>query len=81
MGISETRAERTDPEQRYMTAEQVTRELPVAKATLAKWRWNGTGPNYVKLGARVMYRRVDLDAWIASNTRSPAAADHTGGTK
>ncbi len=58
-----------------MTAEQVTRELPVAKATLAKWRWNGTGPSYVKLGARVMYRRVDLDAWIASNTRSPTAAN------
>ena len=75
MSIPETSAERVDPEQRYMTAEQVTRELPVAKATLAKWRWNGTGPNYVKLGARVMYRRVDLDAWIASNVHSPTTAN------
>ncbi len=75
MALSETSAERLDPGQGYMTAEQVTRELPVAKATLAKWRWNGTGPNYIKCGSKVVYRRADLDAWIASNTRAPTAAN------
>jgi hypothetical protein len=64
-----------DPGQRFLSVDDVTNELPIAKATLAKWRWNGSGPAFVKLGARVMYRRADLDAWIAGNTRSPAAAN------
>lgn len=64
----------TDHGQRFMSVDDVINELPIAKATLAKWRWNGNGPAFVKLGARVMYRRDDLEAWIASNTRAPANA-------
>ena len=58
-----------------MTTDDVVQETTIAKATLAKWRCYGTGPDWVKLGARVMYRRIDLDAWIASNTRTPTAAN------
>ena len=35
-------------------------------STLARWRTNGAGPSYVKLGVRVAYRGEDLNAWIAS---------------
>ncbi|TAN10028.1 MAG: DNA-binding protein [Burkholderiaceae bacterium] len=33
--------------------------------TLRNWRWNGTGPVYCKIGARmVRYRRADLARFI-----------------
>jgi hypothetical protein len=38
--------------------------------TLAKWRHYGEGPAYIKIGARVMYAKTDLDDWIASRRRS-----------
>lgn len=64
-----------DPGQRFMSVDDVTKELPIAKATLAKWRWNGSGPAFCKLGNRVVYKRADLEAWIAGNTRLPSAAN------
>ncbi len=32
----------------------------VTIATLSQWRWNGRGPQYLKLGRRVMYRIQDI---------------------
>jgi hypothetical protein len=45
------------------------RHLGVSEAFLERKRCTGGGPAYVKLGARVTYRRADLDAWIAVNRR------------
>lgn len=43
-------------------------ERPVATETLRWWRHLGRGPNYVKIGRRVLYRRDDLDAFIAKGS-------------
>ncbi|MBI5443606.1 MAG: DNA-binding protein [Deltaproteobacteria bacterium] len=32
----------------------------------ANLRLRGKGPKYIKLNGRIRYRRVDLDAWLAS---------------
>ena len=37
--------------------------LGVARATLAKMRCWGGGPEYLKLGRKVAYERGALDAW------------------
>jgi predicted DNA-binding transcriptional regulator AlpA len=51
------------------------RELGVAPATLAAWRSRGTGPTFVKLGAKlVRYRRADLSSFITLHRRGPAGA-------
>lgn len=43
----------------------------LGKPTLERFRITGSGPVYVKLGSAVRYRKVDLDAWLASRaTRS-----------
>jgi excisionase family DNA binding protein len=43
----------------------------LGKPTLERFRINGDGPNYCKLGGAVRYRRSDLDAWLESRiTRS-----------
>ena len=41
--------------------------------TLERWRATGRGPKFVKLGRRVAYRLVDLEAFVAAGVRS-----HTG---
>lgn len=43
--------------------------LAVPAGTLANWRCDGRteGPAYVKVGAKVVYRVADLDAWLLKN--------------
>ena len=36
----------------------------ISKSSLNKLRVYGGGPLYIKVGARVIYDRVDLDAWL-----------------
>jgi hypothetical protein len=58
-----------------LTPADVGASYQIPKATLAKWRWKGVGPRYVKLGAKVLYRPEDLDAWISSCERGPDPAN------
>jgi hypothetical protein len=48
----------------------------LAVATLAKLRCIGGGPEYLKLGRKVVYRRTDLATWLnarrVSNTTESA---------
>ena len=46
----------------------------IPTATAAKWRWNGTGPAFVKFGSRVLYRKADVEQWIAANVRTSTSA-------
>lgn len=34
-----------------------------SEACLERWRSDGTGPQYLKLGGRVMYRLADVEAY------------------
>lgn len=38
--------------------------LGVSPRTIEKWRLEGRGPKYCKLGRRVTYRLPDLDAYL-----------------
>jgi predicted DNA-binding transcriptional regulator AlpA len=38
----------------------------VTKRTLDNWRWQRRGPRYVKVGGRVVYRRSDLETFMAA---------------
>jgi predicted DNA-binding transcriptional regulator AlpA len=43
--------------------------LSVSLSLLKKWRMQGDGPRYVRLGGRAIgYRRTDLSDWIAART-------------
>lgn len=45
----------------------------IPEATLAVWRCtNRVKLPFVRIGGRVMYRRVDLDEFIAKNVRNAA---------
>lgn len=37
--------------------------------TLSQWRWNGRGPQFLKLGGRILYRIQDIEAFEINNLR------------
>lgn len=43
--------------------------LGISRKTLQKWRSLGLGPNYLKLGAKVVYRIEDVNAYIQRSLR------------
>lgn len=43
----------------------VARFLGVASNTLEKWRIQGRGPAYHRVGVFIRYRQSDIDAWLA----------------
>jgi len=52
--------------------------LGLSASTLNKWRTQGRGPQFVKLGRSVCYRTADLDSWLQDQTRSSTSEYNTG---
>jgi predicted DNA-binding transcriptional regulator AlpA len=48
-------------------------------STLEKLRVYGTGPAFYKLGRRVVYRRSDLESWMAACKRNSTSEAASGG--
>jgi len=66
-----TAAPSTDahPDSPMLTTVLAASYLGLSPATLETLRTRGGGPPFVKLGRRVVYRRTDLDEWLAHRTR------------
>jgi hypothetical protein len=47
----------------------------ISRSTLAKWRHFGKGPQFLRIGSRIAYRRSALDAWLAQQERR-STRDH-----
>lgn len=52
-----------DPPPRYLRTSEAARFLSLSGRTLEKHRTYGTGPEYHKIGGRVVYSVADLMAW------------------
>ncbi|MCK1595576.1 helix-turn-helix domain-containing protein [Bradyrhizobium sp. 164] len=37
--------------------------IGMTEGTMAKWRCAGTGPAYIRIGGRILYKEADLDAF------------------
>lgn len=61
-----------------ITPKQVQDEYGIAAKTLANYRWQGIGPEYVKAHpgqyGRVKYRRSAVEAWLTAATVTPGGA-------
>ena len=66
------RAEWLRDELDLLLEEDVANAIGVTTQTLATWRCEGYGPDYVKLGKQVFYRRETLRAWVGASTLSPS---------
>lgn len=58
---------------------QLAERWGLSTATLERWRTNGTGPKYIRLPGKVIYRLCDIetyenDSWCH---RLPSSAKHT----
>ena len=64
-----------------MTPDEAAKHLRLAKQTLARWRVEGHGPRFLRLGGnRIVYRPSDLDAWLdGRGAYSTAEADRLDG--
>jgi excisionase family DNA binding protein len=47
-----------------MTPTEVSEVLIVPEATLAKWRYEGTGPAYIRVGKHVRYPKDKFEEWL-----------------
>ncbi|WP_075657392.1 helix-turn-helix domain-containing protein [Pseudochrobactrum sp. B5] len=51
-----------------MDAVEAAIYLRTSTSTLAKYRMYGDGPTFIRQSSRkTLYRKTDLDAWLASN--------------
>lgn len=63
-------------EPRHFNQIDLARRWKMSPRTLERWRWLGTGPAYIKLGGKVIYRLEDVVAFEHRQTRT-ATADST----
>lgn len=53
-----------------LRVKEAANRLGLSASTLNKWRTQGRGPRFVKLGKAVCYRPADLDAWVSEQLKS-----------
>jgi predicted DNA-binding transcriptional regulator AlpA len=53
-----------------LTLAEVAAVLRTPVATLRYWRHLGVGPDGFRLGRRVVYRREDIDRWLATQRQA-----------
>jgi hypothetical protein len=70
-------------EDEFLTEEQLAMLLKVDKRTTMRWRFEGGGPSYVRVGirrGRVLYRRRDVDVWLTARTFKHIAEEAASGS-
>jgi excisionase family DNA binding protein len=58
----------------YMITREVAELLRTSPETLRYWAWQGKGPRSFKAGRRRLYRRADVEAWVAEREREASRA-------
>lgn len=59
---------------KWLTPSEVSEAIKIPEKTLAKWRSEGTGPEYTKPGKHVRYSAAKVDAWMNANCVTPRSA-------
>ncbi len=55
----------------HLNTSEVAAKTGVPEATLIRWRYEGSGPPFVRLGRLIRYPVDLLDAWLHSNLVTP----------
>jgi len=66
--LTEIRSPNAEGHRRYVTESQLADELRNSRRTLQRMRADGSGPLFLKVGRKVIYRWDDVEAWL--DTRS-----------
>ena len=54
-------------ENTLFTPSEVAKKYRIAVGTLANWRSQGRGPEYIKYGRKVLYPVSEMDKWCRLN--------------
>jgi hypothetical protein len=57
----------------YLSEHETAAQLDICVRTLRRWRDLKTGPAFVKIGRRTMYRRSTVAGWLAKQERAGSA--------
>jgi hypothetical protein len=53
-----------EPQRDLITTEEFAELVRCAPQTPRKWRVNGSGPPYLRVAGRILYRRDDVEDWL-----------------
>ncbi len=66
----------------HLDQKQLAVRWRISEASLERWRSEGIGPKFLKLGGRVIYREVDIEAYeescLVTSTKSVAVGRASG---
>lgn len=54
----------------YLNTKELAKHIKTSPRTLERWRTEGQGPKYYKLGRKVIYKSDDVIAYLESNKYS-----------
>jgi predicted DNA-binding transcriptional regulator AlpA len=60
----------------FLNTNQAASEFGLSQSWLAKLRLTGSGPQYMKVGKRVLYRRDEFERWIESHSRKSTSENN-----
>jgi hypothetical protein len=52
-------------EEKHINPVELARRWRLSPRTLERWRWQGKGPAYLKIGVRIVYRKDDIESFEA----------------
>jgi hypothetical protein len=56
----------TSNQKQWLSPKEASLVYGIGFSTFAKWRLQGAGPAYTKLGSKILYNRDDIDAFLKS---------------
>ena len=51
---------------KHLSQHELARRWAISPRTLERWRWTGSGPRYLKLNGRIVYREADVESFEAT---------------
>jgi predicted site-specific integrase-resolvase len=58
---------------RHLKQRDLADRWNISPRTLERWRWVGEGPQFIKIGGRVVYRLEDVEAFERNQLRASTA--------
>lgn len=62
---------------KHLNQLELSRRWAISPRTLERWRWQSFGPDFVKVGGRVLYRLSDVERYEIENLHQTSAATVT----
>jgi predicted site-specific integrase-resolvase len=58
---------------RHLSQKELAQRWSMSHRSLERWRWEGKGPRFLKIGGRAIYRLEDVEAYEAEQLRTSTA--------